>query len=203
MIHAISHVCVESHRSQAHGVSVKLMWSWIWSGNVSSDWEWNPEGRRKHRFSGHFKFLEFGLLEPLGFSSSVLKPDLHLSLRQVEWAGELGPFGDGQVLFLPELPLQRQQLRRAERGPGLSVGLVFPQRTRGRTETPWSQPNKHTDFRLIIQYWFWGLHNGSCDIVSLKEIFYFKYLILKNNGYKRCFKITIFEPSSDGRRTFS
>lgn len=89
-------------------------------------WERDPEGWRKHRFTGHLQLLELGLLEPLGFGSPVLEPDLDLGLREAERAGELGPFRDGQVLFLPEPALKRQELGRTERGPRLPVRLVFP-----------------------------------------------------------------------------
>lgn len=41
--------------------------------------------------------------------------------------GELGSFGDAQVLFLPELFLQVQQLLGRERRPGFSVGFVLSQ----------------------------------------------------------------------------
>jgi len=43
--------------------------------------------------------------------------------------GKLGPFGDAQVLFFPELFLQVQQLLRGERRPGFPVWLVLPQVT--------------------------------------------------------------------------
>lgn len=64
-----------------------------------------------------------------------------------------------------------------------------------QTNTPTLDSSYSTDFEVYTMV---------LVILSvLKNFFYFKYLILKNNGYKRCFKITIFEPSSDGRRTFS
>lgn len=52
---------------------------------------------------------------------------IYLGLGQVKRIGKFGPFGDAQILFLPELLLQVQQLLRGERRPGFSVGFVFPQ----------------------------------------------------------------------------
>lgn len=101
---------------------------------MRTEWKGNPESRRQHGFSCHFQFFKFCLLQPLGFGSPVLKPDFDLGLRQVEGAGELCALGDGEVLLLAELPLQGQQLGRGERGPGLSVGLVFSQRAGRRTQ---------------------------------------------------------------------
>lgn len=72
------------------------------------------EGQREagvqHRFGRHFQLLQLCLLQSFGFCSPVLKPDLHLGLGQVEGAGELGPLGDGEVLLLPELAFEGQQL---------------------------------------------------------------------------------------------
>lgn len=75
----------------------------------------------------HLDLLDLGLLETLGLGPSVLEPDLHLRLRQPQRGGELRPFGDAQVLLLPELLLQREQLLCCEGGAGLPVGLVLPQ----------------------------------------------------------------------------
>ena len=44
------------------------------------------------------------------YSPSVLEPDLDLGLGELELVGELGSLGDGEVLLLPELLLQRRQL---------------------------------------------------------------------------------------------
>lgn len=85
----------------------------------------NPESRRQHGLSCHFQFFKFCLLQPFGFGSSVLKPNLDLGLRQIEGAGELCALGDGKILLLTELSLQGQELGCREGGPGLSVGLVF------------------------------------------------------------------------------
>jgi len=52
---------------------------------------------------------------------------LYLRFGQVQRIGKLGPFGDAQVLFFPELFLQVQQLLRGERRPGLPVWLVLSQ----------------------------------------------------------------------------
>lgn len=51
---------------------------------------------------------------PLELVASVLEPDLHLGLGQVERAGELGSLGYGEVLLLAKLALQGQQLRGSE-----------------------------------------------------------------------------------------
>lgn len=50
-----------------------------------------------------------------------------MGLCEGERGGELGTLCDGQVLLLPELPLQSQELGCGEGRAGLSVGLVFPQ----------------------------------------------------------------------------
>lgn len=75
-----------------------------------------PERKRKTevgvqgRFGGQFELLQLGLLQTLGLGPSVLEPDLHLGLCEGEGAGEFGSFCDGQVLFLPKLALQGQEL---------------------------------------------------------------------------------------------
>lgn len=87
--------------------------------------------------SRYFEFLHLGLLEPLGFSSPVLEPDLDLGLRQRQGGGELGSFGNGQVLLLTKLPLQGKELRGGEGSAGLAVGFVFSQGADCWTELPW------------------------------------------------------------------
>ena len=74
------------------------------------------------------KFLTLGFAQALLFRSTILKPDLnerhghrwravhrslvvthlHLCLGQMERGREFGPFGNGQVLLVAELPLERQ-----------------------------------------------------------------------------------------------
>lgn len=94
-----------------------------------------PGGDRRGRcrlcICSHLEFFQLGLLEPLGLGPSVLEPDLDLGLCQGQGGGELGPLGDGQILLLPELPLQGQELRGGERRARLPVGFVLPQRTGG------------------------------------------------------------------------
>lgn len=75
----------------------------------------------------HFYFLQLSLLQPLRLGPSVLEPDLHLGLGQTQRRRELGPLRNAQVLLLPELLLQRQELLRGERGPRLAVRLVLAQ----------------------------------------------------------------------------
>lgn len=88
-------------------------------------WEEAEEGcRGQHGFSGHLQLLQLGLLQSLGLGAAVLKPDLHLRL------GEAGSWrtrriGDGQVLLLAELALQRQQQGGGEGRPRLAVGLTW------------------------------------------------------------------------------
>lgn len=52
---------------------------------------------------------------------------IYLCFSEGEGGGELGPFGDGEVLLLAELLLERHELLRGEWRPGLPVGFVFPQ----------------------------------------------------------------------------
>lgn len=89
------------------------------------------EGERQREggqdgLGGQLQLLQLGLLKSLGFGSSVLKPDFDLSLRQVEGVGELGALGDGEVLLLAELALQREQLRGSEGRARLPVVFVLP-----------------------------------------------------------------------------
>lgn len=89
----------------------------------------NREGQREggqDRLGGQFKLFQLGLLQSLGFGPPVLEPDFDLSLRQVERVGELGSLGDGEVLLLAKLALQRQQLRGSEGRARFPVVFVFP-----------------------------------------------------------------------------
>lgn len=92
---------------------------------MRSEGERQREGGQD-RLGGQFQFFKLGFLQSLGFGSSVLKPDFDLSLRQIERVGELGSLGDGEVLLLAELALQRQQLRGSEGRARFPVVLVFP-----------------------------------------------------------------------------
>lgn len=104
------------------------------------------DGRRRCPLGvgSHLDFFQLGLLEPLGFGPAVLEPDLDLGLCQDEGGGEFRPLGDGEVLLLPELPLQGQELRGGERRARLSVGFVLPQRA-GGTQVTWD----HTQGALL------------------------------------------------------
>ena len=75
---------------------------------------------------GQFELLQLGLLQSLGFRPPVLKPYFDLGLRQVERVGELGSLGDGEVLLLAKLALQRQQLGGSEGRARFPVVFVFP-----------------------------------------------------------------------------
>lgn len=63
--------------------------------------------------------LQFLLLH-----ASVLKPNFHLSLSQLEAAGDLHPSGPCQVFVEVELFLQFSQLFGAEISPRYSVGRL-------------------------------------------------------------------------------
>lgn len=135
VVHAVSDVRrVQSHGGNRQRVPLERVRSCVGAGDVRAEGKGNPEGRRQHGLCCHFQFLEFCLLQPLGLGSPVLEPDLDLGLRQVEGTGELRALGNGEVLLLAELPLQREQLRRGEGGPGLSVRLVFSQGAGGGTQ---------------------------------------------------------------------
>lgn len=86
----------------------------------------HSNGGRKHGLARHFQFFQLGFMETLCFGSPVLKPDFDLSLCEIKGGRELGSLGDGQVLFLPELALQGQELRRGKWRPWFPVGFVFP-----------------------------------------------------------------------------
>lgn len=83
---------------------------------------WNAAAQRSH-----FNFLQLSLLQSLGLGAPVLEPDLHLGLGQTQRRRELGPLCDAQVLLLPELLLQRQELLRGEWRPRFAVRLVLTQ----------------------------------------------------------------------------
>ena len=100
-------------------------------------------GRREHRAGRHLQLLQLCFVHALGFGSAVLEPDFDLRLRETERGGELGALRDGQVLLLTELPLQREQLRRRERGAGLPVSLVLFEGARLRVD-PWRGANVGT-----------------------------------------------------------
>lgn len=106
---------------------------------MRSEREGQGQGGGQCGFSSQLQFLQLGFVQPFGLGASVLEPDLHLRLGEAQRAGELGALGDRQVLLLAELPLQRQQLRRGERGARLAVGLVLAQvARRRRTCSSWT-----------------------------------------------------------------
>lgn len=80
---------------------------------------------RQDGLGGQFELLQLGLLQSLGFGPPVLEPYFDLSLRQVERVGELGSLGDGEVLLLAKLALQRQQLGGSEGSARFPVVFVF------------------------------------------------------------------------------
>ena len=145
MVHAVADVgCVESHGrhrqrgalERARGPVERSARGGCYGGRASK-WEGEAEGcGGQHGFSGHLQLLQLGLLQSLGLGAAVLKPDLHLRLGEAERAGELGALGDGQVLLLAELALQRQQLGGGEGRPRLAVGLVLAQGAGRRAQPP-------------------------------------------------------------------
>lgn len=76
---------------------------------------------------GHFDFLDFRFLQTFCLRTSILKPNFHLCLSQTQRWGELCTLRNAQVLLLPKLLLQREQLLCGERGAWLPIGFVFPQ----------------------------------------------------------------------------
>lgn len=115
------------------GTSASRRWWSVESGHGAGTKEAERGGAvRRHEMPErsarrHPQFLQLGLLEPLGFSASVLEPDFHLGLCQRERSREFGPLGDGQVLLLPKLLLEGHQLLGGERRSRLAVGLVLAQ----------------------------------------------------------------------------
>lgn len=83
--------------------------------------------RRPSPQCGHFDLLDFRLLQPLGLGATILKPNFHLCLGETQRWRELCPLRDAQVLLLPELLLQRQQLLCGEWSARLAVRFVFAQ----------------------------------------------------------------------------
>lgn len=84
----------------------------------------------------YFDFLHLGFLKPLGFSSSILEPNLDLCLGQRQGRGELSPLGNRQVLLLTKLSLQSQELGGGERSARLAVCFVLPQGADHWTQLP-------------------------------------------------------------------
>lgn len=76
---------------------------------------------------GHFDLLDFRLLQPLSLGATILKPNFHLCLSETQRWRELCTLCDAQVLLLPELLLQRQQLLCGEGSARLAVRFVFAQ----------------------------------------------------------------------------
>jgi len=68
----------------------------------------------------------------------------YLRLREMQRRRELGSLGHAQVLPLPELLLEGQQLLGREGRSGLSVGLVLPQvaLNLGRLAVLWKRKKK-------------------------------------------------------------
>ena len=93
----------------------------------------DTERPRHERSGGEPQSLQLRLLQTFCLGSPVLKPDLHLSLRQLELGRELCSLCYRQVLLLSELLLKRVELLGGEGSPRLPVWLVLPQRA---TERP-------------------------------------------------------------------
>lgn len=106
------------------------------------------------RFGGQFELFQLSLLQAFGLGPSVLEPDLHLGLCEGERAGEFGSFRNGQVLFLSELSLQGQELRRGERCTGFAVGLVLAERTG----------------TCLASLGESGVHNPCCTVIRLRGL---------------------------------
>ena len=135
----------------------------------------------QHGSGGHLDLLEFCLLESFAFRPPILKPDLDLGLCEVQRGRELGPFGDGEVLTLPELSLEGEQLLRREGGPWFAVGFVLPEKTFVRTETrrtadAWNWKMDCLRLRVYIVYYIY-----ICYIVYIYMMLYiyiYIYMIL-------------------------
>lgn len=87
------------------------------------------EIRMQGWFSSQLELFQLGLLQTLGLGPSVLEPDLHLGFCKSEGAGEFRSLRNGQVLLLPKLSFQGQELRGGERRTGFAVRLVLTERT--------------------------------------------------------------------------
>lgn len=149
VIHAVSNMSsVQSHGGNRQRVPLERVRP-VGRGDVRTERKGNPERRRQHRLGCHFQFFQFCLLEPLGFGSPVLKPDLDLSLCQVERARKLSALGDGKVLLLAELSLESQELGRGEGGPGLSVRLVLSQGAGRRTQPSCENDQINLESRIL------------------------------------------------------
>lgn len=86
----------------------------------------NSEGPGHQRSWGKSESLQFWLLETFCLGSPVLKPNLDLSLRELQLGGELCSLSYRQVLLLSELLLQGVQLLGSEGGPRFPVWFMFP-----------------------------------------------------------------------------
>lgn len=145
MIHAVSNMCsVQSHGWQwqvrpMERIGASIQWC---CGHSSPQWEGDTECWWQHWLGCHFEFFKFCFLKPLGFRSSVLEPNLDLSLGEVEGTGEFGSFCYGQILFLSELSLQGQELGGGEGGPWLPVGFVLSQSASWGAHPPWRRNQK-------------------------------------------------------------
>lgn len=150
VVHTVSDMSgVQSYGRNGQRVPLERVRTCVRRGDVRTERKRNPESWRQHRLRCHFQFFKFCLLQALGFSSSVLKPDFNLGLRQVEGAGELRALGDREILLLTELSLQGEQLGRGEGGPGLSIRLVFAEWT-GRRTQPSCKNTKRFNSKLCI-----------------------------------------------------
>lgn len=84
VVHTVSDVSgVQSHGGNGQRVPLERVRPRVGRGNVRTERKGNPESWGQHRLRCHFQFFQFCLLQPLGFGSSVLKPDFDLGFRQV------------------------------------------------------------------------------------------------------------------------
>lgn len=88
-------------------------------------------------------------MQSLGLCTTVLEPDLHLSLCKCEGAGELGTLSNRQILLLVEFALKCQQLSCGKGCAWLAVRLVFAQCAL-RTDLPCKKGLKTNYFTF---YW--------------------------------------------------
>ena len=75
----------------------------------------------------HLRAVHLGLCDPLCLRPTVLEPDLHLRLGQLQLRGKLSPLGDAEVGLRHILLLEPVQLLVGERGARLPVRPVLPQ----------------------------------------------------------------------------
>lgn len=125
IVHPISDGSAKQSRDRQAGPREGVRRAPCRRAHVRSQGERQGEGGQ-HGFGGQFILFQLGLLQSLGLGSPVLKPYFHLRLRQVERVGELGSLGDGEVLLLAKLALQRQQLGGSEGRARFPVVFVFP-----------------------------------------------------------------------------